>query len=54
MIDEKEIIDLKAIAEKFNYFFFIIIGPKLVSKTPLANTYFEQYVKYEVPNLERK
>ena len=29
------------------------IGPKIVSKIPVSKTHFEQYVKYERPNLER-
>ena len=35
-IDEKEIIDKKTIAEKFNHL-FVNIGPKLASKIPVSN-----------------
>ena len=53
VIDEKEIIDEKTTAKKFNRF-FKKFAPKLFSKIPSSNTHFEQHVKYEGPNLERK
>ena len=50
VIDEKEVIEQKAITEKFNRF-FVNIRPKLLSKIPVSNTYFEQSVG---SNLESK
>ena len=50
VIDEKEIIDVKTIAKKFNEF-FVNIGPKPASEILVLNTH---YVKYEGPDFERK
>ena len=49
----RNIIDKKTTAEKFNQF-FANIGPKVASKILVSNTHFDQYVKYEGPNLEDK
>ena len=51
--DEKEIIDEKTIASKFNHF-FVNVGLKLSSKISVSNTHFQQHVNYEGSNLERK
>ena len=40
VINEKEIIDEKTIAEKL-YHLFINIGPRLASKIPVSHTHFE-------------
>ena len=51
VINEKEMIDEKTIAKKFNHF-FVNIRPKLASKIPLSNTQFEQYASMKVQFLK--